>query len=309
MGAPEPYCCSPARIVLLLALGLLFSACGAQQGLVTPTHPPTTSPAATAVPPSRTAAPPRPARTPTSTPTPTRLPTPYFYAYPLPALPSPEPTGAAQAEVEAALREYVRVRAEAEETLNPELLRQVCVDPYLSLKMERIRANQRDGSYWKTVASDFTVQWFTREKSDVIHIGVYKVETKLLFPRGSSLPDDEICSGAIHSYRDCAYNAEYEMVRRGGRWYVSIAEATGDCPSRCQKGLPTPTGTATPTPTPTPLPTPTPGFPPEAVEASRWPSLSADLYFLRSGRLWRRPAGGGDLLPVRAPRVTSTSPT
>ena len=69
---------------------------------------------------------------------------------------------------------------------------------------------------------------------------------------------------------------------------------------------PTPTPTMTPTPTPTITPTPTPTLPPglllpvQAVEPQDWPSLPAELYFLREGRIrvWLAEGGALDTIPV-----------
>lgn len=64
----------------------------------------------------------------------------------------------------------------------------------------------------------------------------------------------------------------------------------------------TPTPTVTPSATPTPTPTLPPGLmlPPTPTQPEAWAALPADLYFLRDGRLWLWPAGGGSLrqLPV-----------
>ncbi|MGB9722946.1 MAG: TolB family protein [Chloroflexia bacterium] len=287
---------------LALFLGLALVACG-PAGPASPSpempSPSPTSPVATSTPmltfvPST--------RTPTVTPKlpPSMytevplLPSPCcWYCAPYPVLPSRED------EIMAALQEYGRIRAEAERTLNPDLLRQVCVDPYLSEKAERIRANARDGSHWETVESATFFQDIDWEDDSHVRVRVEKRETKLFFPRGSSVPDDEICSGAIYSYRGCTYGAEYRMVLQEGRWYVAVAQALGECPSVCRKGLPTPT--ATPTPTPTPRRAAEIIFPTEATQPSGWPALPLDLYFLRTGRLWRWPAAGGTLEKVRAP--------
>lgn len=84
------------------------------------------------------------------------------------------------------------------------------------------------------------------------------------------------------------------------------AYAPGVTPTPLPAVQPTPTLTATPTPTPTstptatPTPTPIPTFPPQAQELQGWPALPHDLYFLREGRLWRWPLGGG--MPEQLPR-------
>jgi hypothetical protein len=225
---------------------------------------------------------------------------------PYPSL-TPAPTSTFQGEIETALVEFHRVRAEAEETLNPDLLWQVCADPYLSQKMERVRANARDGSHWETLASDFAIQWSNSEGYDAVRVQVRKWETKLFYPRGAALPDDETCGGTIYSYRNCAYDTEYRMIQSGGRWYVAEATPLGECLSVCQIGLPTATPTVTPTPgmpTATPAPSVVMVFPVQAVEPTSRPALPADLYFLRGGRLWRWPAAGGDLALVRAPNAS-----
>jgi hypothetical protein len=144
------------------------------------------------------------------------------------------PTPSLTAEIDAALREYARVRKEAEETLNPELLQQVCVDPYLSWKTARIQENLRDGTHWETQSASFTIISLSTLGADRVDVHVRKTETKLFFPRGSAVPDDEICKGSIYSYRNCTYEAEYTMVRRSGRWYVSDAKSVTDCQPRCQ---------------------------------------------------------------------------
>lgn len=157
------------------------------------------------------------------TPPPTRIPSPRI-----------SPTPNLTAEIDAALREYVRVRKEAEETLNPELLRQVCVDPYLSWKIARIQENIRDRTHWETPSSSFTITSLSTPSVDQAYVRVRKTETKLFFPRGSSVPDDEICKGTFYSYRNCTYEAEYTMVYRSGHWYVSDAKSVTDCQPRCQ---------------------------------------------------------------------------
>lgn len=152
---------------------------------------------------------------------------------------SPGPT--LQAEIEATLLAYTQVRQRAEETLDPDLLDQVCVDPYLAWKQERIQDNADQGSHWETWAVDWHVTALTPRAEDEVEVGVRKTETKVFFPPGSDLPDDEICADTIYSYRDCTYDAVYTMVRREGRWYVSEARAEGECPAVCQR--PTPTAT------------------------------------------------------------------
>ncbi len=140
-----------------------------------------------------------------------------------------------QADIVAALANFTALRNRAEETLNPELLRQVCVDPYLSAKMARIRANARDGSHWETPWTESAVVAISLIGLDRARVQVHKKETKLFYPAGSTVPDDEVCRGTINSYRDCTYDAEYVMVRQEGRWYVSEAIPLGDCPNRCRK--------------------------------------------------------------------------
>ena len=295
--------CLPGMLILAFSLGLLLAACGPAG----PTSPPPETPSPLPPFPTATAtplpSPVVPTRSPTATP---HLPPSLIRREALlfpPCCswscgPYPLPTSQ-ESGIMAALEEYSRVRAEAERRLDPELLRQVCVDPYLSEKMERIRSNARDGSHWETVESATFLESLDWEDNDHVRVRVEKRETKLFFPRGSSIPDDEICSGTIYSYRDCTYGAEYRMVRQGGRWYVAVAQALSECPSVCRKGLPTPT--STPTPTPTPRRATTVVFPTEAVQPSGWPALPFDLYFLRVGRLWRWPAAGGTLEKVRAP--------
>lgn len=281
--------------IVFLALGLFLAAC-TPSPLPTQTGEPVPTASPSPAPVGRTARP-------TAAPTP--LPPPQWSSsYPPVLWPyysgSPAPTSAIEGELATALDEFHRVRAEAEETLNPDLLSQVCVDPYLSQKAERIRANARDGTHWETVSTDVTITWLDSAGYDEAHLGARKVETKLFFGRGSAVPDDEVCSGAIYSYRNCAYDVEYRLRRIAGRWYVSEAVPQSDCLSVCQRGLPTPTPSPTPTPTVTPHPVPTLSFPGEAVVPSSRPALPADLYFLREGRLWRWPAAGGDLELVRS---------
>lgn len=275
---------TPGILLGLLTLFLCFALAACR--LASPTPSPPEIPSPSPVPPTvRVTLSPSPLPFPTPTATPHLPPSMRTRV----SLPYPAPTSL-EDEILAALQEYGRVRAEAERTLNPELLRQVCVDPYLSEKMERIRANARDGSHWETRKSAVFLQSIDWEGSNRIRVRVEKRETKLFFPPGSSIPDDEICAGAIYSYRDCTYGAEYRMVFQGGRWYVAEARALSECPSVCRKGLMTPT--------PTPTPPPAVIFPMEAAQPSGWPALPLDLYFLRAGRLWRWPASGGGLMEV-----------
>jgi hypothetical protein len=139
------------------------------------------------------------------------------------------------AEIESSLREYARIRELAEETLNAELLRQICVDPYLSWKMERIRENIRDGSHWKTISASFTVTSLVMAGTDKADVWGKKTETKLFYPRGSTVPDDQICNGPIYSYRNCTYDVHYVVLRQGGKWYISVAQSPSDCVTRCQR--------------------------------------------------------------------------
>ncbi len=210
----------------------------------------------------------------TATPTPTEIPVPPSpSAYPSPTpwpsgIPTPVPTLVATPsadEAEAVLWEYILVRKEAEETLNPELLKKVCMDPYLSWKTERIRENIRDNSHWETRSVQFVV---TRAALLLpclcqLNVRVHKIETKLYYPAGSSVPDDEICQGPIYSYRDCAYAVDYTLIwdLDEGRWKIAQAQALGDCPGKCYEPAltPVPTSTSTPAPTATVTKTPTRG--------------------------------------------------
>ncbi|MHB0875013.1 MAG: protein kinase domain-containing protein [Anaerolineae bacterium] len=152
---------------------------------------------------------------------------------PLPA--TPTPTRDVEAELYAALVRYADVRAEAEETLRPDLLAEVCVDPYLSWKMARIEENRAAGSHWETLGADF-VMTSVDVRADTAEVWVSKTETKLFYPPGSDKPDDVVCGANIYSYRDCTYDAQYLLVRRDGRWYVSEANAPGsDCETACQQ--------------------------------------------------------------------------
>ncbi len=150
------------------------------------------------------------------------------------AVPSPEPTPDLKAEIEARLWDYTWVRAAAETQLDPELLKQVCVDPYLTTKSERINANKAAGVHYETPSVDFTITSFAQEAPDRVKVGVRKTETKLFFPKGATQPDDEICSGTIYSFRNCTYDVLYTMLLRDGVWYVSEAVDTGDCVRQCQ---------------------------------------------------------------------------
>ena len=153
----------------------------------------------------------------------------------IPATPTPIPTPSLEEQITAAVGEYTRVRAEAEEKLDPTLLAQVCVDPYLSWKVNTINQNIAAGGHWETRAVNFTVTSVELLDADTADVWVNKTETKLWIPAGATAPDDETCQGAILSYRDCTYDAHYVMVRREGRWYVSVAEAPGaNCQNKCQ---------------------------------------------------------------------------
>jgi len=72
-------------------------------------------------------------------------------------------------------------------------------------------------------------------------------------------------------------------------------------PTATPTPIPTSTPTATPTNTPTPTPTLPPGLAlaPTATRAESCPATTADLFFLREGRVWVCPAEGG--LPERLP--------
>ena len=148
--------------------------------------------------------------------------------------PSPTPTPDLAAEMRLAIERLNTVRAEAESTLDPELMRKVAVDPYLTTKMRRIQANKDEGSHWETPYVEFTITTLTQLEANKVEVWVTKTETKLYYPKGSALPDDELCSGTIYSYRNCTYKVRYILVRQEGQWYVSIAEDHGECESKCQ---------------------------------------------------------------------------
>jgi hypothetical protein len=150
------------------------------------------------------------------------------------APPLPSSTPDLQAEIYARLDEYNTVRTQAEVELNPELMRQVCVDPYLTRKMELINRNVADGTHWETTQVSFSVTSLNVLDENRLEVGVRKTETKLYYPQGSAVPDDEICSGAIYSYRDCTYDILYIMVQQDGQWYVSDFTVTGNCTNECQ---------------------------------------------------------------------------
>lgn len=147
---------------------------------------------------------------------------------------TPSPTPDLKAEMYAAIERLNVVRAEAETTLDPELMRKVAVDPYLTTKMRRIQANKDEGSHWETPYVEFAITALTPLGADRVEIMVTKTETKLYYPKGAIQPDDEICSGTIYSYRNCTYRVRYVLVRQGGVWYVSIAEDLDPCVSQCQ---------------------------------------------------------------------------
>jgi hypothetical protein len=297
---------NPTVLLAIVFLALSLGAC-VLEVQPTPSFPTrsTSRPAAT-----RTLTPAPETRTPKPTATPTPLPSPDFRpsGYPSGYWPSPlpVPTTTLEGEINRSLDEFHRVRAEAERTLNPDLLNEVCMDPYLSQKAGRIRANAQDGSYWDTGATQWTTSWLEWDGYERVHVWITKVETKFFYPRGAARPDDETCGGTIYSYRNCAYDTEYYLVRSEGRWYVSEAIPHGDCRAVCQQGLPTATPTPSPAPTTTPQPAPTISFPAVAVEPAVRPALPTDLYFLRNSRLWRWPAAGGDLVLVRAPHASAS---
>jgi hypothetical protein len=145
-----------------------------------------------------------------------------------------QPTPDLKAEIYARLDDYNRVRAQAEVELNPELLRQVCVDPYLTQKIGLIERNIADGTHWETPEVSFSVTSLSVVDDNRLEVGVRKTETKLYYPKGSTVPDDEICSGTIYSYRNCTYDILYMMVKQEGQWYVSEFAVTGDCAGECQ---------------------------------------------------------------------------
>ena len=192
----------------------------------TPTEEPTLQ-VATTVPPTE-----EPLQKATAAPTATAVPSPSA----TPGTPTVAPTPDLNAQIHAAVEEYTRVRAAAEAKLDPALLAQVCVEPYLSWKQANIQGNIRAGSHWETRAVAFTVTSVSLLDPDTADVWVNKTETKVYIPAGSSIPDDETCLGNILSYRNCTYDAHYTMVRREGRWYVSAAEAPGaNCPNQCQQ--------------------------------------------------------------------------
>lgn len=154
---------------------------------------------------------------------------------PTPGLtPSPPPTPDLWAEMRSVLDNYNQVRAKAETTLDPELMRKIAIDPYLTTKMQRIQANKKDNSHWETPFVSFSITALTPQGPDQVEVWVTKTETKLFYPKGATQPDDETCAGAIYSYRDCTYQVRYVLVRQGGAWYVSVAEDHGDCKPTCQ---------------------------------------------------------------------------
>jgi len=170
----------------------------------------------------------------TAVPIPTSPPTPASTS-PRPTVPTPSPTPDLHGAIEKALWDYVWLRKQAEEQLTPELLRQVCVEPYLTWKMDRIKENISSGTHWETPAVDFTITSLTSLSPDRVEVIVRKTETKLFYPKGSSKPDDEVCGRTIYSYRECTYEAHYTMVLKEGHWYVSDAQAPGaNCQGRCQ---------------------------------------------------------------------------
>lgn len=148
--------------------------------------------------------------------------------------PTPEPTPDLKAELEARLNEYNIIRAKAEMTLDPSLLKSICVDPYLSEKTASINKNKADGVHWETPKVTFVITSLDIVAPDEVKVGVRKTETKLFFPKGSSLPDDEICSGPINSWRDCTYDILYIMRLVDGKWYVSSFTVSGNCVGKCQ---------------------------------------------------------------------------
>ncbi|MBN1955257.1 MAG: hypothetical protein JW900_09440 [Anaerolineae bacterium] len=153
---------------------------------------------------------------------------------PTAAPPAPSPTPDLEAEIYARLDEYNTVRAQAEVELEPELLRQVCVDPYLTQKMDLVNRNIADGTHWETPQVTFTVTSLNLVDENRLEVGVRKTETKLYYPQGSAVPDDEICTGTIYSYRDCTYDILYIMVQQEGQWYVADFTVIGGCTNECQ---------------------------------------------------------------------------
>lgn len=225
-GAVQPPARRPA-LALWMGLGVvgvvLFTLLGVSLFRTTDSRPPATLVRSTAAL-SRTALPTTP---------PTVPPAVLNTARPRPSSsPTPDP----QVEITAALEEYTRIRAEAEQLLNPDLLHRVCVDPYLSWKIARIQENIRDGTRWETWSTNWQITSLSMLAADQAAVWVRKTETKVFFPRGSSLPDDQVCKGTIYSYRDCTYDAYYVMVRQNGRWYVSNAQSPdADCERTCQR--------------------------------------------------------------------------
>ncbi len=179
---------------------------------------------------------PQPTRTPLSRRTSTVLPSATPTDTPEPSLtPSPTPTPDLRSEIEAAIWQFTLVRAEAERTWNTALLETVCVDPYLSQKKARIEQNQKDGVHWETPAVEFIITSLQVLGPEEVIVEIRKTETKLFFPKGASVPDDEICSGRIYSWRNCTYGARYRMVHLEGTWFVAEVWDLGpDCVGTCQ---------------------------------------------------------------------------
>jgi len=199
---------------------------------------PSPSPGPTAIVQATTAIPTKPVGVSPIEPThePTHEPTPVPTTAGPTVAPSPTPTPDLQAEIKQALWDFTWVRAEAEKALNPDLLSKVCVEPYLSEKTANIKRNIDDGVRWETWAvENFSITSLVQEGPDRVVVQIQKTETKVFFPKGSAVPDDETCSGAIRSYRNCTYGAEYKMLRQGGSWYVyGVRDLGPECPGKCQ---------------------------------------------------------------------------
>jgi hypothetical protein len=150
--------------------------------------------------------------------------------------PTLTPTPSLQTLLMARLEEYGRVRAQAETELDPELLRQVAVDPVLAEKTASIQYESQIGSHWETISTTIEFLALTEVSPEEVQVSVRKTETKLYYPPGSDLPDDEVCVGTIYSYRGCTYEVLYTLVLQDGVWYVSNGVVTeGSCGGQCRR--------------------------------------------------------------------------